>query len=316
MTKKDLKEMISIPDKILDEISKIIVGKKDVKELLLVALLSGGHLLIEGLPGTAKTTLAKIFAQTIGGKFKRIQFTPDMLPADITGFYFYSPDGTSRFMPGPIFANVVLADELNRATPRTQAALLEAMQENQVTIEGVTHPLPSPFMVIASQLPYGGAGTYPLTEVQADRFLLRVWSDYPAKEEEEQIIQKIDHIEEARAESVIKPEDILELRRAIKDVYLSDKVRDYIVALVKHVRQNADVLAGPSPRASIALYKGSRAMAFLQQRVFVLPDDVKGLFLSAVEHRIRIKPEAEMEEVTHRTIAEKALAEVPVPKEP
>ena len=223
-----------------------------------------------------------------------------------------SDGGVRRFNA----VNIVLADELNRATPRTQAALIEAMQEGQASIEGITHPLPSPFMIIASQLPYGGAGTYPLTEVQADRFLFRAWSDQPSEEEEKQILQKIDQIEEATTEPVTEPQDILELRHAVKDVYLSEKVRDYIVALVKHVRQNPDVLAAPSPRASIALYKGSRVMAHLQQRDFVIPDDVKRLFLPAVEHRVHIKPEAEMEEVTHRAVVEKALAEVSVPKEP
>ena len=316
MVKEDSNKILSIPNKILEELSRVIVGKEDIKELLLIALLSSGHLLIEGLPGTAKTTLAKVFAQAIGGEFKRIQLTPDMLPADITGFYLYSPDSTSRLIPGPIFANVILADELNRTTPRTQAALLEAMQENQVSIERTTYPLPSPFIIIASQLPYGGAGTYPLTDVQADRFLVRAWSDYPSEEEEKQIIQNIDSIEEAKAEQVTKPEDILELRRVVKDVHLSDKVRDYIVALIEHVRQNTNTLMGPGPRASIALYKGSRAMAFLQQRDFVVPDDVKRLFPPTMEHRIRIKPEAEMEEFTHKAIIEKALAEVPVPKEP
>jgi MoxR-like ATPase len=239
-----------------------------------------------------------------------------MLPADITGFYLYSPDGNSRFVPGPIFANIVLADELNRTTPRTQAALLEAMQENQVSIERITHPLPSPFMVIASQIPYGGAGTYPLTEVQVDRFMLRAWSDYPKQEEEKQIIEKMDYREEVNIQPVVTPQEILELRQFVKGVYVSEKVRDYIVALMEHIRQNPDVLTGPSPRATIFLYKGSRVMALLQERDFVIPDDVKGLFLPAVEHRIRIKPEAEMEEVTHRAIVEKALEEVPVPKEP
>jgi MoxR-like ATPase len=237
-----------------------------------------------------------------------------MLPADITGFYLYSPDGNSRFVPGPIFANIVLADELNRTTPRSQAALLEAMQENQVSIERITHPLPSPFMVIASQLPYGGAGTYPLSEVQIDRFMLRAWSAYPEQEEEKQIIEKIDYIEEASIQPVVTLQEISEVRQLVKEIHISEKVEDYIVTLIEHVRHNPDVLIGPSPRASISLYKGSRVMALLNERDFVIPDDVKKLFLPAIEHRIRIKPEAEMEEVTHRAIVEKALEEVPVPK--
>ena len=306
----------SIPDKILSEVSKVVIGKEDTKELLLVSLMSGGHLLIEGLAGTAKTTLARVFAQAIGGEFKRIQFTPDMLPTDVTGFYMYLPDGNSRFVPGPVFANILLADELNRATPRTQAALVEAMQENQVSIEGITHPLPLPSMVIASQIPYGGAGTYPLTEVQVDRFLLRAWSGYPTEEEEKQVITNIDSIEERKVEPVTEPQELLELRQLVKNIYLSEKVRDYIISLVTHVRQNPDVLESPSPRASIALYKASRALALLRQRDFVIPDDVKRLFLPALEHRVRIKPEAEMEDVMPRDILEKTLSEVPVPKEP
>lgn len=307
---------LSMPEKVLKEVSKIVVGKEKIKELLLVALLSGGHLLIEGLPGTAKTTVARVFAQVVGGEFKRIQFTPDMLPTDITGFYIYSTDGSSRFVPGPIHANIVLADELNRATPRTQAALIEAMQENQVTVEGVTHVLPSPFMLIASQLPYGSAGTYPLTEVQVDRFLLRTWSGYPPEEEEKEIVGNINRIEDQAVEPVTQSQEILETRRTVRNIYLSEKVRDYIISLVKCVRQDPDVLGSPSPRASIALYKASRALALLKQRDFVIPDDVKSLFLPALEHRVRIRPGVEMEEVTPGDIIKKALAEVPVPKEP
>ncbi len=307
---------LSITQKILDEVSKTVVGKADTKELLLVALLSGGHLLIEGLPGTAKTTLARVFAQTIGGVFKRIQFTPDMLPSDITGFYMYSQDGRSRFIPGPIFTNLLLGDELNRATPRTQAALLEAMQESQVTVEGITHLLPSPSMVIASQLPYGGAGTYPLTTVQVDRFLLRAWSDLPSEQEEKEIIQNIDSIEERVVEPVAEPQQISQIRQTVKNIHLSEKVRDYIISLVRHVRNNPDILGVPSPRAGIALYKASRALALLHQRDYVIPDDVKRLFHPALAHRVTIKPEAEMEGITPQDIIKKALEEVPVPKEP
>jgi len=311
---KDIMSMLGIPNKILAEVSKVVIGKDDIKEILLVALLSEGHVLIEGLTGTAKTTLARSFAQVIGGEFKRIQFTPDMLPTDVTGFYIYTPDGSSRFTPGPIFANVILTDELNRTTPRTQSALLEAMQEEQVTIEGRTHPLPQPFMVIASQLPTGAEGTYPLTEVQSDRFMFRAWSAFPSKEEEQQVIERIDYLEHPDIKPVAMPEEVLKLQKALKEVHISEKVRDYIVALVDSVRRDPDVLVGPSPRAAISLYKGSRALAFLHERDFVIPDDTKELFLPALEHRIRVKPEAEMEEITPRTIIERVLQEVPVPK--
>lgn len=312
--KESFEGVVGVPRNILGEVSKVVIGKEDIKETLLIALLSEGHVLIEGLTGTAKTLLAKTFAQVIGGEFKRIQFTPDMLPADVTGFYLYAPSGKSQFISGPLFANIVLTDELNRTTPRTQAALIEATQERQVTIEGKTHPLPRPFMVIASQLPYGAEGTYPLTEVQVDRFMLRAWSEYPNKEEEGQVLEKLDYIEEPDVKAVTTLEKVLELQQAIKKVHVSERVRDYIISLVNRARQDPDVLIGPSPRASISLYKGSRALAFLQERDYVIPDDVKKLVLSALEHRTRVKPEAEMEDVTPRTVVERVLKEVPVPK--
>ncbi len=311
---KNVRGLAGVPGKILEEVSKVVVGKDEIKEMLLVALLSEGHVLIEGLPGTAKTLLAKTFSQVIGGEFKRIQFTPDMLPADVTGFYLYTPDGHSRFMEGPLFANVVLSDELNRTTPRTQSALIEAMQERQVTVEGKTRLLPRPFMIIASQLPYGSEGTYPLTEVQADRFMIRVWSDYLSKEEEEKVISNLDYIEEPHVSVVASLEEIVEIQGVVKKVHVSDQVRDYIVSLVRFARQDPDIVMGPSTRASVSLYKGSRALAFLQGRDYVLPDDVKKLAPSVLIHRIRIKPEAEMEDVTPKTVVERVLKEVPVPK--
>ena len=198
--------------KIQSEISKVVIGKSDIELTLMLALIAGGHVLIEGLPGTAKTKLAQTFAEVIGGHFKRIQFTPDMMPADITGFYVYSPDGSSRFIEGPIFSHVVLADELNRTTPRTQSALLEAMQENQVTIEGKKYPLAKPFMVIATQVPSGGEGTYLLTDVQLDRFLLMVKSEYASKEDEAQIISAIDVIDEPDIKPATNLEEIKQMQ--------------------------------------------------------------------------------------------------------
>ena len=303
-----------IPNRILNEISKVIIDKQEIQEILLIALLSEGHLLIEGLPGTAKTLLAKTFAQVIGGDFKRIQFTPDMLPADVTGFYLYTPDGKSRLIQGPISANVVLADELNRTTPRTQSALIEAMQEKQVTIEGETRMLPKPFMVIASQLPYGSEGTYPLTEVQADRFMYRVWSDYLDRDFEEQVLSRIDYIEQPNIKPVAILKDVIELQQEVKKVHVSDKVRQYIVSLVIQARQDPDVLTGPSTRASIAFFKGARTLAYLQGRDYVLPDDVKKLANPVLAHRIHVKSEAEMEDITPNTIIERVTKETPVPK--
>ena len=300
--------------KLLNEISKVIIGKGEIEETLTVALIAGGHVLIEGLPGTAKTKLARTFAEVIGGQFKRIQFTPDMMPADVTGFYIYSPDGASRFIEGPIFANIVLADELNRTTPRTQSALLEAMQEYQVTIEGKSYSLAKPFMVIATQVQSGGEGTYPLTDVQVDRFLLRVTSEYSSKEEEKQIISNIDIIDEPDIKAVATLDEIKESQELAKGAHVSPDIVEYTTSIVDSLRLDPDVLSGPSVRAGIALFKCSRVLALLDGRDFVIPDDIKHLALHAIEHRIRVKPEAEMDDITPRIIVERTLEKVPVPK--
>ncbi|MBI2860194.1 MAG: MoxR family ATPase [Chloroflexi bacterium] len=302
-----------ISGEIIAEISKTVVGKDEIKELLLIALLSGGHVLIEGLPGTGKTTVARTFARTIGGEFKRIQGTPDMLPADILGFYLYRPEGTSTFMPGPIFANVLMADELNRTAPRTQAALLEAMQEHQVTIERETHMLDHPFVVVASQVPYGGTGTSPLSEVQIDRFMFRVWSGFPSPEEEADVLKNIDDISEPHVATIASIDDIVQIHEEVKKVHVADALRRYIVEVVNRLRNHPDVMVGPSPRGSIALFRGARGKAFIEGRDYILPDDIKDLLLPALAHRIRVSAEAEMENVTAQAIVEKIATEVPVP---
>lgn len=303
-----------LPRRILEEVSKGIIGKQDLKEALLVALIAGGHVLIEGLPGTAKTSLSEAFATAIGGKFKRIQFTPDILPADITGFFLYGADGNSRFVPGPLFCNVVLADELNRTTPRTQSALLEAMGEGQVSIEGTTHVLPRPFMVIATQVAFGAEGTYPLSDVQVDRFLLRALSRYPERDEEKQVISHIDYLDAPALTSVADGAEIEDMRRLAKAVHVADPVLEYILDIVGVLRRDPDVSQGPSSRGSIALYKCGRARALLEGRDFVIPDDVKHLAWMALGHRTRVKPEAEMEGVSAETIVQRALSQVTVPK--
>jgi len=310
----DIKKFADLYEKILGEISKVIIGKDSIKESLILALIAKGHVLIEGLPGTAKTTLAKSFAGVIGGQFKRIQFTPDMMPADITGFYIYSPTGDPRFIEGPIFANVVLADELNRTTPRTQSALLEAMQENQVTIERKSYSLEKPFMVIATQVQSGAEGTYQLTDVQVDRFLLRVLSEYPQKEEEKQVLINIDKIDEPDLNVVTTPDEIIQFQEHAKEVYVSPDIVEYTTSIMGYLRSDPDVLSGPSIRSSIALYKCSRVLAMLDGRDFVIPDDIKHLVYATTEHRMMVKPEAEMDDVTPKMVLEKVIEQVPVPK--
>jgi len=299
---------------IIREVSKVVLGKEETVKLVLAALLAEGHILIEGMPGTAKTLTARAFAKTIGGVFKRIQFTPDTMPADIIGFYLYTPTGARSLVKGPIFANILLADELNRAPPRTQAALLEAMQECSVTIEGNTFQLPRPFMVIATQLPHGFAGTYALPEVLVDRFMFRLWSDYNPPETEVEIMENIDYIDELPVERVATPEDVLAMRSLVKKVHVSREILGYIEDVLRAVRQDPNVLIGPSTRAAIALYKGARALAMLDGRSYVIPDDVKELLHPVLDHRVRVRAEAEVEGVRPEDIVEKALSEVPVPK--
>lgn len=298
----------------MDELSRIIIGKEEMKRAMLLALIAGGHLLIEGPPGTAKTKLSNCFARVIGGSFKRIQLTPDMLPADITGFYLYSPTGAPSFIEGPIFANVVLADELNRTTPQTQSALIEAMGERQVTIERKTYPLASPFMVIATQVQSGLEGTYPLTEVQMDRFMLRVQSSYPSPEEERQVLSRIDDIDDMDIRAVTSVEEILQVQQMVKEVHVDTSIMDYIISIINNLRDDPDIQGGISSRSSLSLFKCSRALALLEGREFVIPDDIKYLGAFAVEHRIKVKPEAEMDDITPAMLLKRAFEKAPVPR--
>ncbi len=303
----------TLPRRVLDAVSTVIVGRNDIKELLMVALLSGGHVLIEGVPGTGKTSMGKAFAAAIGGDFKRIQLTPDLLPADVTGFYLHTPGSSPKFVPGPIFGNVILADELNRTTPRTQSAFLEAMQEGQVTVDGERHGLPPLFMVIASQQAIGEEGTFPLANVQSDRFMFSVWSGLPDIEEEIEVLNRIDLLEHPAVQPVTTPDEILRVCGVVRQTYVAPEIQSYIVGLARALRDDPDVQIAPGPRASIALYKGGRALAFLAGRDFVLPDDVKQLARPAFVHRVRVKTEAEMDGTMPRTVVERALERTAVP---
>ncbi len=305
---------VKTTENILSEASKVIVGKRNVLRHILIALYSGGHVLLEGVPGVAKTLIAKTIARTLNMTYSRIQATPDLLPSDIIGTFVYDPK-TGDFKPrkGPIFANIVLFDEINRASPRTQSALLEAMQEKQVTIEGVTFKLPEPFMVIATQNPIEMEGTFPLPEAQIDRFLLKIVVDYPTREESKEILRRIHSIEEFNVKPVASASDVLKIRAMLPHVRVSDEIVEYIISIVEETHKHPMVRLGGSPRAAIALYLCSKANALISGRDFVIPDDVKYVAYSVLRHRILLKPEAELEGVTSDQVIREVLERVPVP---
>lgn len=307
-------EITQLRDKIETSIAKVIVGKRNTVELLLIALLCDGHVLIEDVPGVGKTMLARSLAVSLGGQFKRLQCTPDLLPNDITGVsIFNQAEQDFEFRPGPLFVNILLVDEINRATPRTQAALLEAMQERQVTMDGTTYPLPKPFMVLATQNPVEFEGTFPLPEAQLDRFMLKVDMGYPDHEEEEEILERLARQHPIETlQTVAAPEEIEALKPLVWDVHVDETVVDYLIRLVEATREHHDLLLGASPRASLALYKAGQALAALNGRDHVLPDDIKALARPVLAHRIMLKPQAALRGINAVNLVERILAETPL----
>lgn len=303
---------------VLEEVGKAIVGKRNVLKMILTTILADGHVLLEDLPGLAKTLMAKSFARALGLDFKRVQFTPDLLPSDILGVSVFNQKTLEfEFRKGPIFTNILLADEINRSPPKTQSALLEAMQERQVTVEGKTYQLPRPFVVIATQNPIEQEGTYPLPEAQLDRFLVRLRVGYPAKDEEKEILKrrmerKKDEVE---IRPVVTPNEVVEMQRAVEEVYISEPILDYIVDIVEVTRKDKrSVEIGASPRGSLALMKLSRAYAAIEGRDYVIPDDVKAVAVPALSHRLILKRELWYTRVSQESVMEKLLEKVPVPK--
>ena len=312
---KETQSAAKVARGIVENVSKVIVGKKDVIEQALAAVIAQGHLLIEDVPGVGKTMLAKSLSISIGCSFKRIQFTPDLLPSDIVGVSIYNQStGEFQFRPGPVMAQVVLADEINRATPKTQSALLEAMEELQVSVDGVTSYLERPFVVMATQNPIEYEGTFPLPEAQLDRFLMRISLGYPSFTEELSVIEQQERthpIDQLKA--VATPEDVIGLQDAAKQIYVDRTVREYIVGLIEATRNHEDVYLGASPRASLGMFRAVRAMALLQDRDYVIPDDVKDIAYSILGHRLILATSARMRGQQTRQVVDGLLESVPVP---
>lgn len=300
---------------IISNVEKAIVGKREAVSLAVAALLAEGHMLIDDIPGVGKTTLAQALARSVHGEFKRVQFTPDLLPSDLTGVSIYDP-GRCEFVfrPGPVFANIVLADEINRATPKSQAALLECMEERQVSADGVSYPVPRPFMVIATENPIEYEGTYALPEAELDRFLLRIRLGYPRPTDEVEIMdrQRLRHPLET-VDSVLDTRDLLELQRTVREIYLDDSLKAYIVELVNATRTHPDVALGASPRGSLALMRLSQALAASQGRDYVIPEDIRSVAVAALAHRLSLNPDRQMRGLSAEQVVEELLAAQPAP---
>jgi MoxR-like ATPase len=307
----------SISQKIRENVQKVIVGKDEVINLALVGVFCEGHILLEDVPGIGKTTLARALAASLGCSFKRIQFTPDLLPSDVTGINWFNQKAMEfEFRPGPVITQIVLADEINRATPRTQSALLEAMQEKQVTIDGVTHALPRPFMVMATQNPVELEGTFPLPEAQIDRFLLRVEIGYPSDSEENNILERFrSSTQMPELQSVTNPAEIIQLQNERSTVRVEDSIRDYIVRVARATRDHHEIQLGASPRAAIALYHSAQAWAAIHGRDFVLPDDVKNLAAHVLTHRLMVSPQAQLRGRLPSQLVNDIVDSIPVPVE-
>ena len=305
----------STADRVIDNVSTVIVGKQGAIELVVIALLSSGHVLIEDVPGVGKTTLAKSIARSLGLTFNRIQFTPDLLPSDVTGVTIFNQQTSEfEFRHGPVMSQIVLADEVNRATPKTQSALLEAMEENQTTVDGKTYALPDPFLVFATQNPIEYEGTFPLPEAQLDRFLMRVSLGYPDREHELQILGDRQHEQPIdTVQQVLDANDILSIQESVQHIYVDELVHGYIVDVVRATREHPDVYLGASPRASLGLFRSGQALAAIRGRGYVVPDDVKYLAEAVIAHRIIVSPAARIRNIDTRTVVSDVLDSVPVP---
>ena len=311
-----IEEVGEFSTRVLDEVERAIIGKRDALELILLGILGDGHVLLEDYPGLAKTLIARSFAQATTLGFSRIQFTPDLMPSDVTGSSIFNQQTSEfEFRPGPIFANILLSDEINRAPPKTQAALLEAMQERQVTIEGLTHPLERPFLVLATQNPIEYEGTYPLPEAQLDRFIIRLGVGYPEREDEWQVlVRRMEReVDEIELTPVVDGDTLLRMQRALEQVHVSEQVGLYMVDLVAATRASSRVQVGASPRGTLALLRLSRGRAALQGRDFVTPDDVKAVAVPALAHRLTLRPELWVQRVSGDDLVREALDSVPTP---
>ena len=306
-----------IATKLRENIQKVIIGKDDIIDIALIAMLCEGHLLLEDVPGTGKTTLAKTIAASLGCTFRRVQFTPDLLPSDVTGIYYYNQKIQEfEFRPGPIFAQILLADEINRATPRTQSSLLEAMQERQVTVDIATHPLERPFLVLATQNPIELEGTFPLPEAQLDRFLMKLAIGYPSQEEENAILLRFEQTDPLHTlEQVVQPDEIVAMQDLVRQVRVEESVRQYIVNVCRATRDHADIELGASPRATMALYRTCQAHAAIGGRNYVIPDDVKHMAPYVLTHRLVVNPQTRLRGRQPEDIIRDVVETVAVPVE-